>query len=123
MVSAEECEVFQYRLVLANLEGLLEKALGISKKLLKSRSFHRLYPILKNVMGKNASVWVKTTHYMLIEAIGYYGMGSEIGNGACKYHDQYGPPKHLIPKNVSPLAFTIWRAHPARVASTFLRCC
>ena len=44
---------------------------------------------------------------MLVEAIGYYGMGSEIGNGACKCHYQYGPPKRLIPKNVSPLVFTV----------------
>ena len=60
---------------------------------------------------------------MLVEAIRYSEMGSEIGNGACKCYDQYGPQKRLIPKNVSPLAFKIWRAHPARVASTFLRCC
>ena len=41
---------------------------------------------------------------MLVEAIRYYGMGSEIGNGACKCNDQYGPRKRLIAKNVSPLA-------------------
>eukprot|EP00493_Phyllostaurus_siculus_P027065 UN27411 len=50
-------------------------------------------------------------------------MESEIGNGACKCYDQYAPQKRLIPKNVSPLAFKIWRAHLARLASTFLRCC
>ena len=60
---------------------------------------------------------------MLVEAIRYSEMGSEIGNGACKCHDQYGPPKRLIPKKVISLAFKIWCAHPARVASTFLRCC
>ena len=61
---------------------------------------------------------------MLVETIGYDEMGSEIGNGACKCHDQYGPQKLLIPKNVNPLACKIWRAHhPARVAWTIVRCC
>ena len=36
---------------------------------------------------------------MLVEAIGYYEMDSEIGNGGCKCYDQYGPEKILIPKN------------------------
>ena len=43
-------------------------------------------------------------NFMLVEAIVYYGMRSEIGNGACKCHDQYGPQKRLTLKNVNPLA-------------------